>query len=190
MSTYTHAIDYGGTANGTVWTSWNTTYSTSTTATTNNYVWTVWTATVTSSTISNGTGCYRAYEPTAEQRRLANEQQEKFRIEQEEQREKERQKEETARQLLREVLSEEQDQQLSKDGFFELVAVKSGNRYRIKKGRSMNVQLLDKEGVVKKTLCFHPTELVHDYDTMAAQKLMLEYDEEIVKKVANYRDWR
>jgi hypothetical protein len=100
---------------------------------------------------------------------------------------KEKAKEEKARQLLKEVLTVEQDQQLEKDGFFELLSVKSGHRYRINKGRAGNVQQLDDlTGKVLKKLCFHPTEYVHNYDTMVAQKLMLENDEEQVLKVANF----
>jgi hypothetical protein len=99
---------------------------------------------------------------------------------------KEKAKEEKARQLLKEVLTDEQDQQLDKDGYFELVSIKSGQRYRINKGRSRNVEKIDVSGKVVKTLCFHPREYVHNYDTMTIQKLMLENDEEQVLKVANF----
>jgi len=100
---------------------------------------------------------------------------------------KEKAKEEKAHQLLREVITSEQDQQLEKDGYFELVSVKSGHRYRINKGRAGNVQQLDDlTGKPIKKLCFHPTEYVHNYDTMVAQKLMLENDEEQVLRVANF----
>lgn len=100
---------------------------------------------------------------------------------------KEKAKEEKARQLLREVITPEQDQQLEKDGYFELVSVKSGHRYRIHKGRAGNVQQLDDlTGNPIKKLCFHPNEYVHNYDTMVAQKLMLENDEEQVLRVANF----
>lgn len=99
---------------------------------------------------------------------------------------KEKQKEEKARQLLKEVLTEEQDQQLDKDGYFELVSVKSGQRYRINNGRSRNVEKIDENGKVIKTLCFHPREYVHNYDTLVIQKLMLENDEEQVLKIANF----
>ena len=100
--------------------------------------------------------------------------------------EKEKAKEEKARQLLKEVLTEDQDAQLTKDGYFELTSVKSGKRYRIKKGYSMNVEELDAQGKKLRSLCFHPQDAVHHYDNMAIQKLMLENDEEEVRKVANF----
>lgn len=95
-------------------------------------------------------------------------------------------KEEKARQLLREVLTDEQDKQFEENGYFELTAVKTGNKYRIKRGRSKNVELVSANGKTLKTLCFHPQEYVHNFDTLVAQKLMLETDEEEVQRVANY----
>jgi hypothetical protein len=100
--------------------------------------------------------------------------------------EKEKAKEEKARQLLKEVLTEDQDAQLTKDGYFELTSIKSGKRYRIKKGFSMNVEELDKDGKRLRSMCFHPNVHVHHYDNMAIQKLMLENDEEEARKVANF----
>ncbi len=99
---------------------------------------------------------------------------------------KEKVREVRARRLLKEVLTPEQDKQLEEKGFFELVSVNSGQRYRINKGRSRNINKLDAQGNVIGFVCFHPRENVHNYDTMAVQKLMLENDEEEVRKVANF----
>lgn len=157
-----------------------TTSGTSTTYSTSN-VWVSW--------VDNG---YAVSPPreTAEERRAREQRDAEYRAEQERQAkiraEKEKAKEEKARQLLKEVLTEEQDAQLTKDGYFELTSVKSGKRYRIKKGFSMNVEELDKDGKRLRSMCFHPNVHVHHYDNMAIQKLMLENDEEEARKVANF----
>ena len=170
----------GGTSAST-WYIWN---NNSTYTTSADTVWITWN--------TEGTEQYN-YSPTYNTPKLTEAQEEEYRVaelnrkkEEEERLIKEKAKEEKARELLREVLTDEQDEQLEKKGYFELVSVNSGNRYRINKGRSRNVELLDSDGKSIKRLCFHPEALVHNYDTMVAQKLMLENDEEEVKKVANY----
>jgi hypothetical protein len=196
VSSYgTTSMDCGTGTSSYIWGTWNGTVTASTTSS-SDYVWRTWTNNTTVATVTNSltwsswNTSYHIQELTkeqkAEQERIKSEQQERFRIEQEELRAKEKQKEENARQLLREVLTEEQNKQFDEKGYFELTAVKSGNIYRINRGRSRNVELLDKNKKVLSRLCFHPTEYVHNFDTMVAQKLMLETDEEEVKKVANY----
>ena len=179
MMTYTTTSCY------TTWTIW-------TTGTTSTYdaTWTGWCDSGTSATTnSTGTIWYTWVEGTsprrpseeeiAESRRLERERLEAIRI-------KEAAKEEKARELLREVLTDEQDKQFDEKGYFELVSVKSGKRYRVHRGRTRNVELLKADGTVSKRLCFHPEEYVHDYDTLVSQKLMLENYEDEVKKIANY----
>ncbi len=164
------------------WVYWTTptTSGTSTTVTISN-VWVSW--------VDNG---YIVSSPkeTAEERRAREQRETEYTAEQERQAkiraEKEKAKEEKARQLLKEVLTEDQDAQLTKDGYFELTSIKSGKRYRIKKGFSMNVEELDKDGKRLRSMCFHPNVHVHHYDNMAIQKLMLENDEEEARKVANF----
>lgn len=92
-----------------------------------------------------------------------------------------------AEELLRKYLSQEQKVTLDKHGWFE-VNGKSGTLYRIRKGRSINVDVLDKKTkqVVHK-LCAHPVMNVPDFDTMLTQKVMLEVDEASFLKVA--RKW-
>jgi hypothetical protein len=95
----------------------------------------------------------------------------------------EKEKEARARQLLREVLTEEQNKELDKRGYFELGVV-GGARYRIKKGNAYNVEKLDQQGKVIEKLCFNLPGC-HHYDTMVMQKLMLETDEQGTYKFAN-----
>ena len=95
-----------------------------------------------------------------------------------------------AEDLLREHLSERQNLELSQKGYFEVCAVnfKEGTRryYRIRRGRAGNVYLLDgPQGREIKKLCCHPLERVPDADTMLAQKMMIEFNEELFLKTAN-----
>ena len=206
MATYYYSTD----ATWSGWTSTTTTCTTSSTwvdwnGTTSAYdpgTWVYWTVSTTSGatptvTYSNvwATWVDNGYivsspKETAEERRTREQRDAEYRAELERQAkiraEKEKAKEEKARQLLKEVLTEDQDAQLTKDGYFELTSIKSGKRYRIKKGFSMNVEELDKDGKRLRSMCFHPNVHVHHYDNMAIQKLMLENDEEEARKVANF----
>ena len=158
-----------------VWTSWNGYSGTSSTSfsvsPSTTAIWSEW-----------NNLPYVSYSPLV----LSAKELDQLKKEREEQAARLKEREEKARLLLKEVLTDEQEKQFEEKGFFELVSVNSGNRYRVEKGRSRNVALLDKDGNIAKRLCFHPSEYVHDFDTMAAQKLMLETDEEVVRKVANY----
>jgi mRNA-degrading endonuclease RelE of RelBE toxin-antitoxin system len=89
-----------------------------------------------------------------------------------------------AKETLKECLDEEQVEMLEKDSFF-LVEVKSGNKYRIRKGRTRNIERIDKDNKIVEHLCVHPKIQCPDYDTMLTQKLMLEENEEDLRKVAN-----
>jgi hypothetical protein len=92
-----------------------------------------------------------------------------------------------ADELLFSVLNEVQRQSLAKNAWF-LVKGKSGKGYRLRKGRAGNVDEIDpKTGVVLRTLCAHPSMDVPDGDTVAAQKLMLETDDEEFFRIANKR---
>lgn len=78
--------------------------------------------------------------------------------------------------LLESILTSVQRDQLRKTGSF-VVRGQSGQLYRIREGRSANVDVVDAAGRVTERLCAHPILDVPDGDTMAAQKLMLECDE-------------
>lgn len=93
-----------------------------------------------------------------------------------------------AERLLREHLSREQEEELKTKGHFHLELHVNGQRkrYRIERGRSRNVRQVDDTGRILKTLCAHPVAMVPDADTMLAQKLMLEGDEEGFLRIANH----
>lgn len=86
--------------------------------------------------------------------------------------------------LLESVLSSVQRDQLKKLGGFVLRG-QSGQLYRIRMGRSANVDVLDAQGNVVDRLCAHPAMNVPDQDTMVAQKVMLECDEAVFLRMAN-----
>lgn len=89
-----------------------------------------------------------------------------------------------AAKLLEENLALQERQRLAKDGHF-IVHGRSGCRYRIRRGRSGNVDVIDRQGMITARLCIHPIESVPDSDTMLAQKLMIEHDEQEFNRVAN-----
>lgn len=86
--------------------------------------------------------------------------------------------------LLRAHLLPEQQEQLAQKDWFLLVS-KTGKKYRINRGRSANVDVLDEHGRVVRSLCAHPRESVPDADTMLSQALLLKYDEEQFLRMAN-----
>ena len=89
----------------------------------------------------------------------------------------------SAEELLLMCLAENQKKAYKERKFFE-VTVK-GKVYRIHHGRSMNIDLLGKDGAPAVRYCAHPGEYVPDADTMLAQFLMLTTDEEKFLKIAN-----
>lgn len=94
--------------------------------------------------------------------------------------------EERATQLLVSVLSEEQKRDFAAHGYFFVDAPVSGRRYRIDKGRSGNIKVIDRvTGVWTESLCVHQRDYIPVPDTMLMQKLLLEVCEAEVRKVAN-----
>lgn len=91
--------------------------------------------------------------------------------------------EEKAEALLLANLTPEQRDELKRLHHFHLIV--GDKRYRIRRGRTRNIELVDVGGKVLKTLCAHPRELVPTADTMLAQKLMLQHAEEEFLKLAN-----
>jgi hypothetical protein len=88
--------------------------------------------------------------------------------------------------LLRSCLSKAQEQSLDKHGWFMIVG-KSGKKYRIRRGHSINIDVMGKKDKVDHRICFHPTynAKVPDADAMLAQKLMLEACEDEALRLAN-----
>lgn len=90
-----------------------------------------------------------------------------------------------AEELLRANLSEAQRAELDRHNWF-LVVGKTGEIFRIRRGRSGNVDVIDpKTGSVVKRLCAHPNVACPDADTMLAQKLHLEDDPTSFVRIAN-----
>lgn len=98
-------------------------------------------------------------------------------------REEKKEASDRALELLIGALSERQLDEWERTKRFT-VEGKSGAKYRIKKGRQVNIEELHKNGQVKRKLCAHPEMAVPDYDTVLAQKLWLEHREEQFLKVA------
>lgn len=88
--------------------------------------------------------------------------------------------------LLDRYLRDDQRVTLREKGWF-LVEAKSGARYRIYRGRSHNVKLLDSRDREVASLCAHPRDVVPEADCMLSQKLMLELAEDKFLAIANKR---
>jgi hypothetical protein len=87
--------------------------------------------------------------------------------------------------LLKDNLTPAQLQQYTRYGYFEVVGGKSGKRYRIRHGRSMNIDQLDKNGRRVCGWCFFPEGNLVTGDVMLAQKAALELFEAEALKIAN-----
>jgi hypothetical protein len=87
--------------------------------------------------------------------------------------------------LLKENLTPVQLHQYSRYGYFEVVGGKTGKRYRIRHGRSMNIDQLDKNGRRVCGWCFFPEGNLVTGDVMLAQKVALELFEADALKIAN-----
>lgn len=155
-----YCTETGSTTNDTIWSGW---ISFSGTSVGTQRVWKLWNidASIKSSTL----------------RRQAEEDARLRKIEAEE-------ADERAEILLHEHLTLDQIDMLEKMREF-LVMGSRGNRYLIRRGRAGNVLGLDEHGKPVRRYCAHPAESVPDPDTMLAQKLMLEIDEDSFLRVAN-----
>ena len=87
--------------------------------------------------------------------------------------------------LLEESLSPAQRQQYAKHRHFDVVGGKTGKRYRIHQGSSMNIDQLDKNGRRVCGWCFFPRGGLVAGDVMLAQKFALELFEIEALQVAN-----
>lgn len=96
--------------------------------------------------------------------------------------------EERGMQLLLDNLSGGQRKQYKRHKWFVVIGGSTGQRYRINYGRQMNIEGIDGSYRRKFGLCFLPSGGLCHGDTMLAQKLALEHDEENALKVANKFD--
>ena len=87
--------------------------------------------------------------------------------------------------LLKENLTPVQRKQYAKQRCFEVIGGQSGRRYRIRHGRLMNIEQLDKKGRRVCGWCFFPKGRLVAGDVMLAQKLALELFEAEALQVAN-----
>ena len=87
--------------------------------------------------------------------------------------------------LLLENLSPAQRRQFAALGSFEVVGGKTGRRYRIRHGVSMNIEQLDEKGRRVCSWCFFPAGRLAAGDVMLAQKMALELFELEALAVAN-----
>lgn len=90
---------------------------------------------------------------------------------------------EKAEVLLRQMLTPEQEHDLEQKSCFYLYS--GDKKYRIDRGRTGNVKLVDDKDQVVESYCIHPQLDCPDADTMLAQKLLLETDRETFERVAN-----
>jgi hypothetical protein len=179
-----------------IWQKWTDTYTTTTTSSTET-VWSTWASNTTTSTIDvwtewNGTASsvvytrnrepYRPPPPRApESPAVIKQRQEAIaaavlakRI-----------AEQRAEELLLRVLDQRQKEDFKKHGHF-FVFGKNRTRYRIRKGRVGNVDVVNRSGIIDHRLCFHPNDHeMPDIDVMLAQKLHLEHDEAGCLRIAN-----
>ncbi len=182
-----------GTASAKIWTAWNRTYVVSTTinetsgcnACTTLRVdpWVAWNRTYSAtSSITDGVVVRPVETPEQAQRRIADRAR-WIQLEGERALARDR-----AKRILQENLTAAQRDELAQKGHFTLTLFEGDQRrlYRIKQGRSRNVQQVDDNGRVLKTLCAHPAINCPDEDTMLAQKLMLETQEREFLRIANH----
>jgi len=88
-----------------------------------------------------------------------------------------------AEQLLHQYLDREQRREWKRNKQFNVQV--GDRRYRIKSGRSSNVELVDRAGEVLERYCCHPVEMVPTGDCVLTQMLMLLYEEERFLQTAN-----
>ena len=87
--------------------------------------------------------------------------------------------------LLKLHLSSMQREQYEKHRYFEVTGGRTGRRYRIRHGRMMNIDQLDKKGRHVCGWCFFPEGHLVAGDVMLAQKLALELFEPEALEIAN-----
>jgi hypothetical protein len=90
--------------------------------------------------------------------------------------------------LLKANLTPSQRQQFERHSYFDVVGSNTGSRYRISKGRMMNVLVLDERRSWMRCLCFEPRGRLPLGDVMLAQKLALELFEEEALEISNRGD--
>jgi len=93
---------------------------------------------------------------------------------------------EKAEELLLSLLDENQREDLKENNSFVILS-ELEKRYRIRRGRVMNVTELDEQNKRIASYCAHPFMSVPDADTMVSQLLMLQHNEQEFLSIANRR---
>jgi hypothetical protein len=89
------------------------------------------------------------------------------------------------RRLLEDWLSPAQREQYRRWRYFEVIGSHSGRRYRIRQGRQMNIDELDRSGKRMAVWCFMPAGRLPIGDVLLAQKIALESDEQNTLAIAH-----
>jgi hypothetical protein len=190
------AAMYASTSTNSTWATWCTITTSSATSTTA-ASWDYWRDEVTTTTSTggsdtiwvqwtDGTGAFVRSAPrqqTPEERAEEEARQARWREIAEQERKAKEAAEARAEKLLLENLSLKQRAEYEQHKHF--VIERGDRRYRVRRGRTGNVDVIDKDGRVSHRLCAHPAPSIPDPDTMLAQKLMLEHDDEAFLRVAN-----
>jgi hypothetical protein len=92
--------------------------------------------------------------------------------------------EERAWGLLLEHLTDAQRRGLEQHGHFHVTGGRTGQTYRIRRGTQVNIDVLGRGNRVVDRLCFQPRGAPTTGDTMLAQKVMLELDEDEALRAA------
>jgi hypothetical protein len=176
-------------SNDTSWISWNRDYTTNgwyTPVTSNVQVWSSWNNSYVRSAapvFHIGTGAQMTPEEREAARVARAAQEAQWAAERKVQDEERAAAKARAQKLLLSVLNEDQKRDWVAHGHFYLH--KGDKKYRIKRGRSGNVELVDSRNEPLERYCAHPVESVPDEDTALAQMMMLLYDEEKFIALAN-----
>lgn len=180
--------------NDEVWNAWNVQFMTTTAATTTTITLdTTWADWNRQFAVEDQARENRIRRQIAERRQPSAEEQERWRQEELRRREAEaRQRKEAAEadlkaiELLKSCLSPEQKEEYEQKKCFHLIV--GDKKYRIKQGSHGNVELIDKDGRVKRTFCVQPRG-VPEGDAMLAQKLLLATDEKRFYELANVTEY-
>ena len=89
-----------------------------------------------------------------------------------------------AEELLREHLSGDQVEELNTLNRFTVISKDGKREYQIRRDRVQNVDLIGPDGRRLRNYCAHPASAIPDQDTMLAQKLMIENQEEEFLRIA------
>ena len=160
-----------GASNCAIWGNWIGGQFGITTSSVTSNIWYVWTQQSSGSANYGTQVSQQAYQESSEQVKKRTEDREAAR--------------KRAAELLLAHLDKDQQESLKRERKFIVHSRDRQRVYVVHHGRAGNVQLLNKAGVPIAKYCIHPVMECPDEDTMLAQKLMIETDEESFLRIAN-----